>query len=248
MKTGSVGAQLPHLRKYSEQYQVLYPSAKQLIVRSEPNDFWKSSRSRRASSRPAIDWLNAEMSESPTPGLLVHMFSNGGARQLTTMTEDLRGIEVASGEKPPTTCLVFDSCPGHPSLRIALRAFSTTFKYVLLKLLARIVAAVLLSSLALVYIIARKPHIIKALREKLNHPRLLPWTSVESCRLYLYSDTDKLVPSGSVEEHIAEAKAKGLNVRAVLFKGSPHVAHARVYPERYWNAIQAAWTEAKRSI
>lgn len=63
-------------------------------------------------------------------------------------------------------------------------------------------------------------------------------------RLYLYSDTDLVIPSKAVEEHIAEAKQEGFDVQAELFHGSAHVSHARKDPERYWGAIRSVWDKA----
>lgn len=36
----------------------------------------------------------------------------------------------------------------------------------------------------------------------------------------------------------------GLDVRRVCFEKSPHVAHARFYPEQYWTAVREVWTDA----
>ena len=63
-------------------------------------------------------------------------------------------------------------------------------------------------------------------------------------RLYLYSQADEMVPWTEVEEHAEEARKAGLDVRMERFEGSPHVAHARTDPERYWGAVKKVWEDA----
>lgn len=100
---------------------------------------------------------------------------------------------------------------------------------------------VILAGLSLVF-----PRInpIANIRRELNVPNILPWTDERTPRVYLYSSTDRAVRSSAVEEHIAEARQKGLVVRAEKFVGSSHVAHVRKDPTKYWNAIEAVWMEA----
>ena len=88
---------------------------------------------------------------------------------------------------------------------------------------------------------------IAKIRKELNVPNILPWTDERTPREYLYSSTDRGVRSSAVEEHIAEAKEKGLAVREEKFVGSSHVAHVRKDPTKYWNAIEAVWVEALKS-
>ena len=51
-----------------------------------------------------------------------------------------------------------------------------------------------------------------------------------------------------VEEHAEEARKAGLDVRMERFEGSPHVAHARTGPERYWGVVQKVWEDATASF
>ena len=82
------------------------------------------------------------------------------------------------------------------------------------------------------------------MRAALNQAQVLPWTNVKTPRLYIYSDNDQLVAQKDVAEHIAEAKELGFNVRAEYFKGSSHVSHARLDPDRYWDAVRNVWADA----
>ncbi|KAJ7057320.1 hypothetical protein C8F01DRAFT_960430, partial [Mycena amicta] len=57
-------------------------------------------------------------------------------------------------------------------------------------------------------------------------------------RLYLYSDADTIVMETSVRGHIARVRTAGVWVNEEYFRGSPHVMHARMYPEVYWTAVK----------
>lgn len=63
---------------------------------------------------------------------------------------------------------------------------------------------------------------------------------------YLYSPVDELIPPEDVERHAAEARSRSAvrDVRLERFEKSPHVAHARTDPERYWRAIRRIWEES----
>ena len=93
--------------------------------------------------------------------------------------------------------------------------------------------------------ITGKPDPIASLRQTLVQPNILPWLATESPRVYVYSKEDPIVPSTAVEEHIAEVKQKlGTQVTGELFPNSPHVAHARTDPDRYWAIVKNAWQDA----
>ncbi|EJT46965.1 hypothetical protein A1Q1_04208 [Trichosporon asahii var. asahii CBS 2479] len=67
------------------------------------------------------------------------------------------------------------------------------------------------------------------------------WLGPEVRRTYVYSDEDALIKSSDVEAHAAEAEARGFVVRREKFT-SPHVAHARDDPERYWRIAKETFT------
>lgn len=83
-----------------------------------------------------------------------------------------------------------------------------------------------------------------ALRAHMNRARLLPWMDARSPRLYMYSEQDEMVRWGDVEDHAAEGARHGLRVRLERFADSPHVAHARTDPARYWGAVGRTWEDA----
>lgn len=214
--------------------------------------------------RPAAEYLQTAMAHNPAPRLLVHSFSNGkqswqwfqksvsltwslgGAAQLVQVSQMLSQAGIRPPSKPPATCIIFDSAPGRATIRRTLEAFTVSIKSRILKALAYLFLGSWLFFYSIIQTLRRKPDIISRIRAQLNNPQILPWLTADTPRLYLYSDADRLVPHDSVEEHIAQAKQAGLNVRAEMFRGSAHVAHAKTYPEKYWDAVRSTWSESRK--
>ena len=168
---------------------------------------------------------------------------SGGALQLVELSRMLQ----ASGQTlgmPSTTAIIYDSVPGKPELSSALSAFLAPVRSTLVRILMSIPLTIVYYVLVAIAFITRRRSPFERMRSELNKGQVLPWTTEETPRLYIYSDTDKLVNHKHVAEHIANAKELGLNVRGEYFKGSPHVAHARADPDRYWDAIRKVWVEA----
>lgn len=71
----------------------------------------------------------------------------------------------------------------------------------------------------------------------------IPWLLTHAPRLYIYSVKDELVPYQAIERHAKEVKEVGsvVNVKLVRFDDTPHVAHARAHPERYWAEVKTIW-------
>ena len=64
----------------------------------------------------------------------------------------------------------------------------------------------------------------------------------------MYSPLDEMIPAAEVEAHAADAQRRGLIVRKELFAESSHVAHAKMYPERYWGTITETWAAANGEL
>lgn len=75
------------------------------------------------------------------------------------------------------------------------------------------------------------------IRIKLLEPALF---SKHAKRLYIASNTDKVINLADVVAHAEESKAMFGDdlVTMQIFEGSGHVAHARTEPERYWKAVE----------
>ncbi|BGP39390.1 hypothetical protein JCM10449v2_003328 [Rhodotorula kratochvilovae] len=244
-----MGAQLKHVEKYVETYRKLYPTSAILLLRSSEADFFRSSTLVRALS-PAVDVLRARTSgytAGPSSGLLVHAFSNGGCLTLKMLNELLRAEGktddaqplVAAAKQLLARAIVLDSCPGLQNFKGTIAAFTAGVKSPFVKVPLVAILTVVFGALRLWDIIKRQPPILSRLSSYLNSSA---FPAVP--RLYLYSDIDKLVPCADVERHAAAARAAGVEVRTERFDGTPHVAHARVEPERYWGAIQEVWEKS----
>lgn len=247
---GWMGAQLPHLQKYTTIYEDLYPEATKVVVRSESAFFFRRSSTNEANLQPVKAVLEAEgcLNHSeigPNPRVLVHSFSNGGAAQLVTL-----GRILASSYplKPLTSAIVFDSAPGRRkgSFCRGVNAFTAHMRNPILKALAKVSFAVFFVFMAAVTTLTRRRHRIDALNDGLESPHILPWMNKDTPRLFIYSKEDAMIDSEHVEQHAEDLKDRGFVVRTERFSGTGHVNHARTDPPRYWGAIGSLWTEARK--
>ncbi|CAE6472630.1 unnamed protein product [Rhizoctonia solani] len=252
---GWMDAQLPHLYKYTEQYNKIYPGATQILVRTHQNYFWKGEAAKRASVLPVIKLLRDaginEHTEAKNSGLLVHTFSNGGALGQTSLARTIAESLPLKATTPalPAQAFIYDSLPGILNLRVTALAFTAPIRSPALRSLAKlvvgaiyIVGTVWRHTIGLV--LGQKEDTFTQLHRELNEPRLLPQ---HVPRTYIYSDIDELIPSESVEGHAKKAReliggAIGYElVKLAKFEGSSHVAHARKDGKRYWDEVVRTW-------
>jgi hypothetical protein len=64
----------------------------------------------------------------------------------------------------------------------------------------------------------------------------------DAMRIYLYGTKDTIISSEDIEEHLVSSKEAGYIVESVIFPDTGHVEHMRRHPEKYWRAIEAAWS------
>ncbi|GAA5987260.1 hypothetical protein JCM11641_003385 [Rhodosporidiobolus odoratus] len=259
-------AKLRHAEKYLQTYREIYPAASLLLIRSNQRDFYSFGNRFSRSLAPAVEVIRAHSAGAhdiasragPASSLLVHVFSNGGCMGLrelnelllhpskpvasVTATQPLLAQALSDTQDIPARCIVFDSCPGHSTLRLTLRAFTAGTKNPFLKLPAMAVFSLLYGTITLWDLILRQPPGLTRLSRYLNTS--LPPVS----RLYLYSREDALVPFADVENHASEARKKGVGVRMERFEGTQHVAHARKESFRYWDAVKRLWEESGERV
>ncbi|TCD67588.1 hypothetical protein EIP91_012218 [Steccherinum ochraceum] len=248
---GWMDAKLRALLSYMTKYNAIYPGATQILVLSRQAATWASKANNLKALEPAADLLKGfGLSEGTSPNTLVHVFSNGGGFQLMHLAEVLHQTPFSASESaaPSAGCLILDSVPGDASLRSSLRAFTAPIKFLPMKLLAYIPLTMAWCVLVGLTRITGKPDPIASLRQFLNQHNFLPWFTARAPRVYIYSEEDLIVPSTAIEEHIAETKQKhGFPVTAEVFPRSPHVAHARTDPDRYWSIVRNTWIEALKT-
>ncbi|KAI5479137.1 indole-diterpene biosynthesis protein PaxU [Pseudohyphozyma bogoriensis] len=273
---GWMEANIKHLQKYISAYQLLvgrlssaevpeptiltlqylqYPATTVILIRSFQKTFFKSPAAQLKQLKPAHTLLSAKLPPNPRSGkesrVLVHAFSNGGAQSLQYLNKLFAGEGLAEGEaKPllegatsgglPARVVVLDSCPGKESLSSAVAAFTAPFQKSLLYWPVAAALTVVYGWLKLVALITRKPPHLTLIGQYLN-------TSLPQVpRLYLYSNGDKLINDADVEEHAAEAKQRGVEVRLEKFDKTGHVNHVagEANREKYWKAIRETWEKA----
>lgn len=145
-------------------------------------------------------------------------------------------------ERAPTA-LILDSVPDDKGLKSSLRAVSPTNP-----VLRILVFPFLIGLYIAIYIynrfMGRAPLFVE-LRAALLQPEILPSVAAGPApRLYVYSQSDPLVLSSRVEQHISAAAQLGLDVAVEEFRGTGHAVHMQSDPERYWNAVHSMWMGA----
>ena len=164
----------------------------------------------------------------------VHVLSNNGFYQFAALYQTLRfqSIETASRCRK----IVVDSAPSHLDLSIFVRGFSLALS------VGNSTLDSLLSTLLRVYFSSlgirsassddqsQHPLISGFHRMIRDHPPQCP-------HLFLYSDTDSLVPKHDVESYANHLRKHGIDVAEHMFHGSEHVSHYRSFPQEYIELI-----------
>ncbi|THU94893.1 hypothetical protein K435DRAFT_860068 [Dendrothele bispora CBS 962.96] len=251
---GWMGAKLAHIHKYTKKYEELYPAATQILIRSEPSFFFSFPGTRRAKLRPVVEALQAlgyvstpQSKLISQPRILVHSFSNGGGLQMLSLGQLLhsQGITPEIYRDARTiSALIVDSSPGGEGFRNAIRVFAQFFPSLLIRIPLTAILTILYPFRIIRTRIFGTVPLFTRLKNGLAAPSILPWFDQSTPRLYIYSRQDEMVPFDEVREHVAHVREAGLNVREEAFENSPHVAHARTDPPRYWNAVQELWSSA----
>ncbi|KAJ7255646.1 hypothetical protein C8J57DRAFT_1345354 [Mycena rebaudengoi] len=246
-----MGAPLSQLLRYCAEYSTAYPAASQMLIQSDMVTVITESRKTNVHrQRPIVKMLSqfGLFNETP-PRILLHVFSGGGSAQLLWLALAIEA-EPSSKERMSTShspiCLVLDSAPGTFQLSDLRRVLSLRLSG-FGRLAGETLAFLLFHAVRISLAVSGRASPHDFVREGLNKPKILPWMDSTTPRLYLYSDADEVSRVDGVREHIAAARAKGLNVRVEEFVGSPHVQHSRADPDRYWAAVHAAWGQAVRS-
>ncbi|KAJ5305958.1 hypothetical protein PENANT_c015G06281 [Penicillium antarcticum] len=225
------------LAKYVAEYRRMVPTARIIFVRSSSNDFmFRSSQSQRARMAPAVEAMRTFV--APENPVYMHMFSNGGLSNITGLLQAWNDI---MGTSLPISSMILDSAPGKSTLRSGLKAFSYALPRMwILRLLGKAMLFALLVFFKLVHVFSVSLDPISLARKVINDTSLMQAANPEKAltRCYIYSDTDELVDWRDTESHAVEAEAHGWVVRRELFKGSAHVAHMKVDPDRYWGIVK----------
>ncbi|KAK5078220.1 hypothetical protein LTR64_003373 [Lithohypha guttulata] len=227
-----------HIAQYSETYRRIYPQSRILLLKQDgPDLIWRPNAWQMQEMKPAVKVIKElEAGAKGRPSILLHSFSNGGAFTSCQLA-DAYALHCA-GELLPISAVVIDSAPSIPTARVGWTAMSQGFPPSL--------PAPVLGTLGR---LAGIEGSMTGLRRKLNDSAG-SFMQEGLKRVYIYSDTDELVPWTHVEAHAQEAKEvlrsnRGEEAAKLVqlekFVGSKHVAHAVMDGERYWNIVQQLW-------
>ncbi|PHH82334.1 hypothetical protein CDD82_6308 [Ophiocordyceps australis] len=231
-----------HILKYAEGYRELFPAAKQVMVLTSTANAIRW-RMRRCSDKmqAIVDTVFAEA--SPSQRVLVHVMSGVGA---VLFAATLQAHMWTKATLLPHQLVVFDSSPVKTDIvyktfrisrAIAISKYkpSTTWYHVLQNYY---------TVATLLHVIAERglgaENIWDSGTRILNDPNL---ADSQARRLYLYSKQDTVILRRDVEQQIVEAASRGCKTDRVLFDGSDHVSHARLFPKQYWAAVLRAWQQ-----
>lgn len=241
------GDALPkHIVKYSEGYRNLYPHAKQIIVLSPIlKAVWSELSERSRAMRPVIESIFGSKHIENGSRILLHCMSNAGGINCASA---LHEYQEQFGKPLPHQLLVLDSTPGNPYLTWSVlgkwsraMALGTASYFPWPFKVTQGIWAIFLGVHRLFErLVGRESASIFSIGA-INDDK---YERKSAQRLYLYSKEDDLIGFEDIEKHAAEGKQHGYVVDRVMFEGSNHVGHMRLFPEKYWSAIQEAWKKA----
>ncbi|KAL8686617.1 MAG: hypothetical protein Q9218_006982 [Villophora microphyllina] len=232
-----------HITKYVRGYQALYPAASILIIQSSSLDFiYRGRKALERCLQPAIAAVCSTSLQTSNPGILLHVFSNGGSLRAVTL---FRSYLKTTGHPFPVHCTVLDSCPGRATFHVAFRVLLLPWQsqpfYKRLPVVAMLYVAFGLWWTLMFALRMENP--FETLWQGLSNPEEVK----ETKRVYIYSDVDDMVPRNDIEDHGVEARQKGFDVEMENFVGTGHVAHMKLgNGERYWGIVDELWKQSMR--
>ncbi|KAG8889005.1 hypothetical protein FRB98_006269 [Tulasnella sp. 332] len=237
---GWMGARVPHIQKYTELYNKLYPSATQIVVRSYEDFLYTNSTQFYKEMMP----LAKVVDDYQGKRVLVHVFSNGGCLMLTYLVEaSHKATPLGSPGKPlPATTVIFDSCPGSGDVRSSMRAFTAGMKNPAAKYAFAALIALVFTVMRWYRILTgRSGDHFDTMRKGLLAPAVLGHSVP---RTYIYSDADLIIPYKTVEAHVEDSRRLGMTVDVEKFH-TPHVQHIRGEGNlaRYIDIVRSAWKQ-----
>lgn len=230
------GAASRHIEKYTNLYIEKYPAASIILVRSGLENFLaRSNKKQRSLVEPAVNALLARSGQR----LLVHAFSNGGAKSWCTVNAVHRKT---TGRLLSCDLTIIDSAPGRSSFKQSQAAIRGGLpKQSIPRAFLGGAFNVVLCMMWIANHVPEYPEVVKMIRKELNDEFLI---AKDGRRCYIYSDSDDIIGWYDVEDHAEEAAEKGWRPTLAKFKGSQHVAHFKQDPRLYWDIVEGSWNSA----
>lgn len=244
-----------HISKYITAYQKIYPSTSILLLKQDgPDLLWRPTARQMENLGPAVSIVKGPESGMKTkPKILMHVFSNGGSFTACQLA-DAYTLQSEPGHAVlPISALVIDSAPSIPTISTGYVAMTHGLPKSLPAPLRALGGVILYSFIGVASVVGSllgSEDVISSMRRKLNDSKG-PFMQNGVNRMYIYSETDQLVPWQHVEAHAKEARLVveelGIDpivgVRMEKFVGSKHVGHVVVDSERYWGLVRSFWED-----
>lgn len=233
-----------HIAKYTSAYQRIYPNTPILVLKQDgPDLLWRPNAWQMESLKPAVSVVKGVQNRTTRPQILMHVFSNGGSFAACQFA-DAFALQ-------PVSALIIDSAPSIPTISTGYVAMSQGLPKSLPAPLRALGGVLLYSFIGVASVVGSLmgvEDVISGMRWKLND-RKGAFMQNGLSRMYIYSESDELVPWQHVEAHANEARQVvedlGGNgtakVKLEKFVGSKHVGHAVVDAERYWGLVKTFW-------
>ncbi|CAG8232580.1 unnamed protein product [Penicillium salamii] len=240
------GATPRRINKYVSQYQTLYPAASVLVLTSNVlNVAFRPLNMVRSRLQPACDAIRQILTEAAEgvaePGILLHMFSHGGA---VTGCQLALAMEESDDQGAPfligLRCVILDCCPGDNSLD---KSYGAARVAVPNNPAAQLLGKALLYPAMSVVVGLQNAGFLRSvqeLRDLLNDTNTF---GSSPGRLYIYTKDDPVVGWTDVEDHIEEARILGHRVGQVAFEHGAHCGLIMENPARYWEAVRRFWSD-----
>lgn len=266
------GATPKRIERYTRGYHELWPRSTILLIQTTATEYAfftdGALRDKLAPARHEIRRAIAAADHSRQPsttsadgpraeGLLLHMFSNGGANIATQLVASTNAMMSRAASAVTTTSsspssfstpplplrqIVLDSCPGdlNVACTYAAAAHSIPRSNPLRPLFCAVLYLTVVTIAGLEAVGLRRP-LAKSMRRQLNDPAVF---SPAAARLYLTSRADVIVDTSEVSSHREEAAAVGLRTDMVVFEKAGHCGLLVEDEGAYWRAIESSWRRA----
>lgn len=255
------GATSKRIERYTHGYHRIWPKANILLLRTEPVEYaFCGARALSRKLLPALAEIRrlveansrSHMSfqaSSPSTtsanrrGILMHVFSNGGANIATQLVTAINSTLSLVGERSPLELrqIVFDSCPGDPGTNAMYRAASESLpRSHPLRPLGCAILYLVVAGIAGLEVVGIRKKLGKTMRDQFNDPGVF---DKAAWRLYLTSNADVMMDTVDVQAHRDQALASGLRADTIVFEKAGHCALVLENEAVYWGAIARCWEQ-----
>ncbi|KAL2739471.1 transmembrane protein 53 isoform X1 [Vespula maculifrons] len=175
--------------------------------------------------------------------IFFHIFSNGGALLYQHISIAMQQMD--SPIQSQVKGVIFDSAPGERRVTSLFKAISAIIGgHPLTNIPMSFFITIFLSMFWFFEVIA---HALGRGFTIQSNPFTLMEESYSWPQLFLYSNTDTLIPAADVEKFASRRAERGVRVQLVLFTNSPHVKHYAMYREVYVNTVCSFINECLQS-